>query len=149
MRDDPAEHTDKRSTFLLLDTSNRWVPTLDSDVEIRYTSEVIWARLPDGSKAWLIYRVEGDRMFLEKTYTPPQHRGKGIARKLVEKAIEIAKQRNLKIVPVCSYTIWFFARNPGKRGVLAEEFRGLSDDDWAKLFERRLSEERGSREDRR
>ncbi len=114
---------------------------MSEELEIRYTSEVVYVRLPDGSKAWLLYKVENDKMYLYKTYTPPQHRGKGIARKLVEKAIDIARERGLRVVPVCSYTIRFFMKNPDKRDVLVEELAKLSDKEWQKLLEERLREE--------
>ncbi len=118
---------------------------MSENLEIRYTSEVIYARLPDGSKAWLLYKIVNEKMYLYKTYTPPQHRGKGIARKLVEKAIDIARERGLRIVPVCSYTIRFFMKNPDKRNVLVEELAKLSDEEWQKLLEERLRKEASSR----
>ena len=39
-------------------------------LEVRHTSTVIYAKLPDGSKAFLGYRVEGGIMKLVETYTP-------------------------------------------------------------------------------
>lgn len=110
---------------------------MEGGLEVKCTSTVFYVKFPDGSKAYLRYRVEGDRMELIETYTPPQHRGKGVARRLVEKAVEVAKERGLKIVPICSYSVYYFMKNPGEREVLAEPYRSMSDDELRKYFEER------------
>lgn len=42
------------------------------------------------------------------TGTHPRMRGKGIAMKLVEAAVDYARENNLKISPMCSYVAWAF-----------------------------------------
>ncbi|NWF90449.1 MAG: N-acetyltransferase [Ignavibacteriaceae bacterium] len=49
---------------------------------------------------------------LNHTYVPYQLRGKGIAGKLVEAALEYAKQNGFKIIPSCSYVDVYFQRHP-------------------------------------
>ncbi|WP_414055363.1 GNAT family N-acetyltransferase [Macrococcus equi] len=44
-----------------------------------------------------------DTIAIDHTYTDPKLRGQGIAKALVLKVTEYAKENNLKIVPLCSY----------------------------------------------
>ncbi len=113
--------------------------------EVRYTSTVFYVRFPDGSKAFLRYRVENGKMLLIETYTPPQHRGKGVARAMMRKAVEVARERGLKVVPICSYSVYYFLKHPEERDVLAEEYRGMSDDELKRYYEERLRAEREGR----
>jgi predicted GNAT family acetyltransferase len=43
-------------------------------------------------------------------FVSPEMRGKGVAKILMEKTIEIAKQEGFLIIPVCSYAIGFFQK---------------------------------------
>lgn len=113
-----------------------------SEEEVKYTSEVFYIRFSDGSKAYLTYKVDQGKMILISTYTPPQHRGKGAARKLVEKAIEVARSRNLKIVPICSYATYYFIKNKEARELLDEPFRSMGDEQLQRYYEERLAEEK-------
>jgi len=114
-----------------------------NELEIRHTSSVIYARLPGSKeKAWIAYEVEGNIMKLLKTYTPPEYRGKGIAAKLTQYAIELAKKNGWVIEPVCSYAIHYFIKHPELRELLKPELRNA---DLRKLFEERLKEERASK----
>jgi len=108
-------------------------------MEIKVTGKVIYARLENGSKAYLTYTIKNGKIEINRTYTPPEHRGKGIAAKLMDKAVEIAQKEGYKIVPVCSYAVYYFIKNPDKKEVLADEFRKA---DLKELFKRRLSEEK-------
>ncbi|MCS7108880.1 MAG: GNAT family N-acetyltransferase [Sulfolobales archaeon] len=115
------------------------------DLEVKYTSQVIYVKFGDGSKAFLGYKIEGDKMHLLETYTPPQHRGMGVAKLLIEKALELAKEKGIKVVPVCSYSIQYFMRNPGVRHLLAEPYVNMSDDELSRYYEERLSIERSKK----
>mgnify|MGYP000176749764 CR=1 FL=1 len=107
-------------------------------MEIKHTSTVIYTKFNDGSKAYVKYVIEGDRMKILETYTPPQHRGKGIARSLMDYAVRMAKERGLLIEPICSYAIRYFIKNPDKRMLLAPEYRSVNLEE---LFRKRLEEE--------
>ncbi len=114
-----------------------------NELEIRHTSSVIYARLPGSKeKAWIAYEVEGNVMKLLKTYTPPEYRGKGIAAKLTQYAIELAKKNGWVIEPVCSYAVHYFIKHPELKQLLKPELR---DADLRKLFEERLREERAGK----
>lgn len=67
----------------------------------------------DGSQAELAFSVdaEGD-MVLSHTFTPPRHRGQGVALGLVERAVADARARGRRIVPLCPYVAAEFGRHP-------------------------------------
>ena len=115
----------------------------DQEYEIKHTSQVIYTVLPDASKAYLKYSVEGNTMKLISTYTPPQARGKGIARQLVEYAIELARENSWVIEPICSYAIYYFMKNKDKRDILHDAYRNLSDEEWKMLHEEARKRETG------
>jgi predicted GNAT family acetyltransferase len=112
------------------------------DLVVRYTSDVFYIRFEDGSKAYLEYKIDNDKMYLISTYTPPQHRGKGVAKKLVDKAVEVARERGLKIIPICSYSVYYFIKNKDLREILDEPYRKMSDKELERYYRERLEEER-------
>ncbi len=116
-------------------------------LEVKYTSTVFYVKFPDGSKAYLKYRVDEDRRVMElvETYTPPQHRGKGVARLMVSKALEVARERGLSVVPICSYSVYYFIKNPGERDLLAEPYRSMSEEDLKRYYEERLAAEKAGK----
>ncbi|MEL9929422.1 MAG: GNAT family N-acetyltransferase [Sulfolobales archaeon] len=114
----------------------------EENLEVRYTSEVIYVKFSDGSKAYLTYKIDNGKMILESTYTPPQHRGKGVAKKLVDKAIEIAREKGLEIIPICSYSVYYFMKYKDVRGILAEPYKSYSEDDFKRYYEERLKAEK-------
>lgn len=59
--------------------------------------------------AELTYLISDENtMVAAHTGTHPRMRGQGIAMKLVEAAVEYARQKNFKISPMCSYVAWAF-----------------------------------------
>lgn len=67
----------------------------------------------DGAQAELVFSLdaEGD-MVLAHTFTPPRHRGQGIALSLVERAVADARAAGRRIVPLCPYVAAEFGRHP-------------------------------------
>lgn len=77
-----------------------------------------WAA-PDGAEAELTYSRAGEhRLIVDHTFTPPQHRGKDIALRLVERLIADARKSGDRIVPLCPY--------------VAKQFR--AHDEWSDLL---------------
>lgn len=72
----------------------------------------------------LVLRVDGERAgFLEFTPQPdvmrieyvevdPELRGSGAGRQLVERAVALAREMNLRVVPICSYARLVIDRDP-------------------------------------
>lgn len=67
----------------------------------------------------LDYTMEGPkRLVIEHTKVSPEFEGKGLGKKLVLETVEFARQKNLKIKPVCSYARTVFDRTEEIRDVL-------------------------------
>ncbi len=113
-----------------------------SNVKVEKSGQVYFIRFSDGSKAWLAFKEENGKLYLIETYTPEQHRGKGYASKLVEAAIEDAEKRNLKIVPICSYSVHYFIKNKEKRRLLDEPYASMSEEELQNYYRERLNAER-------
>lgn len=65
-----------------------------------------------GGPGFLRYRVEADTIHLLYVEVPPEARGHGVAGELSRAALEFAKERGLKVVPVCSYVVAYIRRHP-------------------------------------
>ncbi|HUX61849.1 MAG TPA: GNAT family N-acetyltransferase [Ignavibacteriaceae bacterium] len=67
----------------------------------------------DGRESYLQYlKIDNSTLDYYKTYVPNELRGKGIAGKIVESALNYALQNNLIIIPSCSYVDTFIERHP-------------------------------------
>lgn len=69
------------------------------------------------------FRLEDSNMLVTKTYVNPNYRGKSIARILVDKVVEKARNENLKIVPICSYVNSTFEKNPEYSDVWNKDYK--------------------------
>lgn len=58
---------------------------------------------------------------LEYVFVPPEARGQNIADKLVRRALQEAKDEQVKIIPTCSYVSTWFARHPEESGMLLKD----------------------------
>jgi len=72
-----------------------------------------------GDKAYLSYNIVNDKINFSSTFTPPESRGKGVAKIIVEYAFNYAKENNLKVIPTCSYVQAFVERNDNYKDLLA------------------------------
>ena len=87
--------------------------------EVRRTAGKFLIRLGPGKYAYLKYRLEGDKMYIDATFTPNEYRGRGLAAELTKAAIEYAREKSLKIVPNCSYAKDYFEKHTEYRDILA------------------------------
>jgi predicted GNAT family acetyltransferase len=74
----------------------------------------------DGVTAVLYYRLAGGVMTLDRTETPQQARGRGIASQLVAGVLDAARTRGLKIVPRCAFVRADLAKHPEFRDLVAQ-----------------------------
>jgi len=69
--------------------------------------------LAPGFEGEMTYRhVAPNTIAIDHTLTPREYRGKGVAEKLVFKAVADARAEGTKIVPICSYVVAQFQRHP-------------------------------------
>ena len=98
------------------------------------TRRVIYVRLEDGSKACLVYETREGRMELLKTHVPSSFRGEDWLGRWWRK-----RSRWLKSEPICSYAIYYFLENLGKRELLPDEYQETNLED---LWRGKVEEER-------
>ncbi len=65
----------------------------------------------DGREAFVEYAREGDILAINHTEVPPEMGGRGVAGKLVEAALQYARDEGLKVLPRCSYTDAYMRRH--------------------------------------
>lgn len=63
--------------------------------------------------------IEGDNMLnIKHTEVSPESGGKGFGKKMVEKAVEFARENNIQIIALCPFAKSVFEKNPDLRDVL-------------------------------
>lgn len=65
-----------------------------------------------------IERDEDGDLKVVSTFVDNSLRGQGIAGKLTQEVIAYAEKENLKIVPVCTYTVKYFEKHEEYQGLL-------------------------------
>lgn len=66
----------------------------------------------DGQLSKLDYIEDGNTIVMTHVGVHPEHRGGGVAGRITQVALEYAKQRNLRVIPMCSYVASYIRRNP-------------------------------------
>lgn len=67
------------------------------------------------------YRSAGGVMTFYHTLTPPALRGRGLAAKVVQAALEYARAEGLKVIPLCWYVNEHIKHHPEFRALLAPQ----------------------------
>lgn len=88
-------------------------------MEIKQQKSSFIALEGDQQAGVLDYTMENEnRLVIEHTEVSPEFEGKGLGKKLVLETVAFARQKNLKIKPVCSYAQRVFDRTEEIRDVL-------------------------------
>ncbi|MGX6977946.1 GNAT family N-acetyltransferase [Vagococcus elongatus] len=67
----------------------------------------------------ITFELQGtDTLVLNHTGVDPEYRGQGIAGQLMDLAVEKARREGKKILPMCSYAVRAFEKNPDYGDVL-------------------------------
>jgi predicted GNAT family acetyltransferase len=73
-----------------------------------------------GGTAVLAYAPAGSgRVELYSTFVPPSDRGRGIAARLVQAAVEYARAEGLRIIPSCWYVAQWLRHHPEHADLVA------------------------------
>ena len=59
-----------------------------------------------------------DKIIIDHTEVNPGNNGKGYGKKMVDKAVEYAREKNIKIIPLCPFAKKVFDKTPEFRDVL-------------------------------
>lgn len=79
--------------------------------------------LGDGSMAVAEYRVGEGTIAFTHTEVPPEHGGKGIATTLIRLALEWARERGLKVAPICPFVAAYIKDHPDEQDLLDPVWR--------------------------
>jgi uncharacterized protein len=66
----------------------------------------------DGQLSKLEYSEDGDTIVMMHVGVNPAHRGQGVAGKLTQVALEYAKGKSLRVIPMCSYVRAYINHHP-------------------------------------
>jgi len=66
----------------------------------------------DGYLSKLDYIQDGKNFVITHVGVSPELRGQGIAGRIVQWGLEYAKERSLRVVPMCSYAAAYIRRHP-------------------------------------
>ncbi|MBK1883339.1 N-acetyltransferase [Luteolibacter pohnpeiensis] len=75
--------------------------------------------IEDGKMVFGDYRIEDGIMTLPYVEADPLLRGTGAAGRFMAAVLDLAKERGLKVVPICSYAMTYFQRHPEYHDLLA------------------------------
>ena len=69
--------------------------------------------------AEMVYTWAGEKTFIvEHTEVDPSLEGKGVGKQLVHRVVEFAREKNLKLIPLCPFTKAVIDRTPAYQDVL-------------------------------
>lgn len=83
--------------------------------EVRHNPDARRFEIATGhSLAVCDYIESGGELVLAHTFVPPEMRGTGLAARLVDAALAYAAERELRVVPACSYVAAHMRRNAAR-----------------------------------
>ena len=95
----------------------------EADSEIQVERQGVRGRyvmpLPDSEPAELTFvEAAPGHMVIDNSWVPPRHRGRGVALKLVKRAVTDARANGVRITPTCGYVAAEFRHHPEWADVL-------------------------------
>lgn len=72
-----------------------------------------------GMTSWADYRRKDDRLFIDHVESPVALRGTGASGRLMEALAQHAKDKGLKVTPICSYAAAWLNRSDTYRDLVA------------------------------
>ena len=94
------------------------VPIRDNPEKQRFEID-----LGDGALAIAEYRLRPGEILFTHTEVPPAHEGQGIGSALIRFALNSARQRGLKVVPICPFFAAYIKRHPKEQDLVAAAYR--------------------------
>ena len=83
------------------------------------TNGMFYIKKDKGIASELNYKLHNDIMTIDHTETKPEFEGRGLGSKLVEEAVNYARQKNFKINPLCPFVEVKFDETPAYEDVRA------------------------------
>ncbi|MAN59663.1 MAG: GNAT family N-acetyltransferase [Flavobacteriaceae bacterium] len=76
----------------------------------------------DGNLAILEYIRATDAVYLTHTEVPSTLKGQGVGSSLVEQVLQLLREQNEKVVPLCPFVAGYIKRNPKYTSLLARGY---------------------------
>ena len=77
------------------------------------TKGIFYIEKDKSTVAEMVYTMPSDQvMIIEHTEVNESLKGQNVGTKLVKNAVEFARKNNLKIIPLCPFTLSVFKRHP-------------------------------------
>lgn len=73
----------------------------------------------EGKLAFADYELRGNVLVIPYVHADPALRGHGTAGRLMTAVLQVARERNLKVKPVCGYAAAYIQRHPQYLDLLA------------------------------
>ena len=81
--------------------------------------------LSDGSVAVAQYALDEGKILFTHTEVPSAHEGKGVGSALVRFALASARERGLKVIPICPFFATYIKQHPEEQDLLDPAYRKL------------------------
>ncbi|MDR7127960.1 putative GNAT family acetyltransferase [Algoriphagus sp. 4150] len=67
----------------------------------------------------MTYSIAGKELIIiDSTYVEPEYNGKGVGKQILYKIVEMAREKNIKIIPLCPFAAAMFRKSDDLRDVL-------------------------------
>lgn len=80
-------------------------------------------KLGDGSLAIAEYTLPAGKIMFTHTEVPEAHEGKGIGTTLIRFALDAARERGLKVIPICPFFAAYMRKNADVQDLLDPAWR--------------------------
>jgi len=77
----------------------------------------------DGETAFAEYRLLESGMLFPHTVVPPAFEGKDVGSALVRHALGVAREKGMKVIPVCTFFAGYIARRPEFHDLVHPDYR--------------------------
>jgi uncharacterized protein len=79
--------------------------------------------LGDGSFAFAQYTLPKGKIVFTHTEVPPSHEGQGIGSALIRFALRSARERGLKVIPICPFFAAYIKKHAEEQDLLEPAYR--------------------------
>ncbi|HKX91429.1 MAG TPA: GNAT family N-acetyltransferase [Sphingomicrobium sp.] len=79
--------------------------------------------LGDGSLAIAQYTLPEGKIMFTHTEVPPAHEGKGVGSALIRFALRSARERGLKVIPICPFFAAYMKKHAEEQDLLDAPYR--------------------------